>query len=67
MVESGDELYASETRETVFACISAVQEEAMSLKKLVVRDLEAWMEAHGVDTDAAQNQAEEAIRKLRGS
>ncbi len=67
MVESGDDLYATDTRDAVFTRISALQEEAISLKKIAVRDLEAWMEAHGVDTDAAQNQAEEAIRKLQGS
>jgi len=67
MVECGDDLYASGTRDAVFTRISSLQEEAISLKKIIVRDLETWMEAHGVDTDAAQNQAEEAIRKLRGS
>jgi hypothetical protein len=66
MVESGDDLYASEARDVVFARVATVQAEAVSLKKLVFQDLEVWMEAHGVDTDVAENQAEEALRKLQG-
>ena len=66
MVESGDDLYDDATRESVLSRIAAVQEEAISLKGLAFRDCESWVAAHGVDLDAAQDQAECAMRKLRG-
>jgi len=47
--------------------ITAIQEESISLKKLVVDDFNAWMAAHGLDLGAAQKRAEEAVRKLKGA
>jgi hypothetical protein len=62
--ENGDDLYAAATRNAVFSRVTALQEEAISLKKLAVADLEGWGVSHGVDVDAAQSQAEEEQRKL---
>jgi hypothetical protein len=67
MVEIGDDLYLDSTRDAVFTRVTAIQEEAISLKKLVVDDFNAWMATHGLDLDAAQKQAEEAVRKLKGA
>jgi predicted translin family RNA/ssDNA-binding protein len=66
MAESGDDLYDDATRKSVLSRIATVQEEAISLKGLVFRDCESWVAAHGVDVDAAQNQAERAMHKLKG-
>jgi hypothetical protein len=66
MVESGDHLYLEATRNAVFTRIDAICEESIDLKKLVVSDLEAWSAAHGVDLEAAQRQAEAAVRELKG-
>lgn len=66
MVDNADDLYLTDTRNAVFGRIIATQEEAISLKKLVFQDLESWMAAHGVDVTTAQNDADAAIRKLKG-
>lgn len=66
MVESGDDLYDDATRNSVVSRIAAVPQEAISLKGLVVSDCESWVAAHGVDLDAVQDQAEDAMRKLKG-
>jgi hypothetical protein len=67
MVETDDALYRDSSRYAGFARIDAVREESIRLKKLVVADLEAWSAAHGVDTPAAQRQAEAAVQKLKGA
>jgi prolyl oligopeptidase PreP (S9A serine peptidase family) len=67
MVEIGDDLYVESTRDAVFTRVTAIQEESISLKKLVVDDFNAWMAAHGLDLGAAQKRAEEAVRKLKGA
>ena len=66
VVENGDDLYDDATCNSVFNRISAVRQEAISLKRLVAHDFESWMTTHGVDLDVAQNQAEKAMRKLKG-
>jgi hypothetical protein len=52
LVESGDELYDDATRNSVVSRIATIQQEASSLKGLVVSDFESWGAAHGVDLDA---------------
>jgi hypothetical protein len=64
LIENGDDLYVRATRDAVFSRITAIQEEAMSLKKVTVTDFERWAAAHGVDVKAAEDQAKEALRKL---
>lgn len=64
LIENGDDLYVRGTRDAVFSRIAAIREEAMSLKKLTVTDFERWIAAHGVDVNAAEDQAEEALRRL---
>jgi len=66
LVESGNDLYDDVTRNSIVSRIAAVQQEAISLKGLLVRDCESWAAAHGVDLNAAQVQAEESMRKLKG-
>ena len=66
LVEGGDDLYDDATRNSVVSRIAAVKQEAMSLKRLVFGDLEAWVAAHGVGLNAVQDQAEDAVRKLKG-
>ena len=68
MVENGDDPYDDATCISVFNRIGTVQQEAISLKRLVVRDCESWVAAHGVDLGVAQDQADEAMRaKLKGT
>jgi hypothetical protein len=67
MVESGDDLYDDATRTTLFGRIATVQQEAISLKGLVASGCTSWAAAHGVDVTAAQDQAEDAMRKLKGA
>jgi hypothetical protein len=64
MVENGDDLYVSAARDAVFSRITAIQEEAISLKKVTLTDFEGWAAAHCVDVSAAQSQAKEAVRNL---
>lgn len=66
VVESGDDLYADAARNAVFHRVAMVQQEAINLKKLIDAEFEAWMAAHGVDPQAAQRDAEAALRKLKG-
>jgi hypothetical protein len=66
LVESGDDLYHNATRAAVFGRIAAVEEEACSLMDIISKDLASWLSAQGVDLEAAQNEAEDAIRKLKG-
>ena len=66
MVESGDHLYDDGARTIVFSRIASVQQEAISLKGFIVSDLESWVAAHGVDVATARDQAEDAVRKLKG-
>ena len=65
--ESGDGLYQQAERRATFERIDAIREESILLKKIVATDLEAWSAAHGVDTDAAAQQAQAAMQKLRDS
>jgi hypothetical protein len=67
VVESGDDLYNDAARDAVFRRIFSVQEEAISLKKLIGADLETWLNAQGVDVEAAAKQGEDVLRKLKGS
>ena len=67
MVENGDDLYLDSAREALLHRVAAIQDEAIVLKKLVASDLDVWIASHGVDVDAAQRQAEETVRKLKGS
>jgi len=67
VVESGDGLYNGEARDAVFSRIFSVQEEAISLKKLIGAGLETWLSAQGVDVDAAARQGEDVLRKLKGT
>jgi hypothetical protein len=57
-------LYVAAARNAVFSRISAIEEEAISLKNIAAVDLEGWAAAHGVDMNAAQHQAEEKVRNL---
>ena len=66
LVENGDDLFNDSTREAVFNRILSVQEEAISLKKLIVAALETWLNAQGVDVKAAEKQGKDAFRKLSG-
>ena len=66
LVESGDDLYLESTRTVVFERIASVQEEAVALKQLIVRDLDIWLKAHGVNLDDTSAQAKEDLRKLKG-
>jgi hypothetical protein len=66
MVESGDYLYDDVRRIVVFSRIAAIQQEAISLKGLVVNDCELWVARHGVDVAEATSAAEDAVRKLKG-
>jgi hypothetical protein len=67
VVESGDDLYNDDARGAVFKRIFSVQEEAISLKKLVGADLKTWLNAQRVDVEAAVNEGEDALRKLKGT
>lgn len=67
VVESGDDLYNDAARDAVFRHIFSVQEEAKSLEKLIGADLETWLNAQGVDVEAAAKQAEDVLRKLKGA
>lgn len=64
LVENGDDLYATATRDAIFSRITAIKEEAIALKKVAVLGLERWFAAHGVDMDVAQKQSEESMRNL---
>ena len=64
LVENGDDLYPLSTRNAVFGRIAAIQEEAISLKKIVAQDLEVWAAAHGADLEAAHKQAKEAESRV---
>jgi hypothetical protein len=64
IVENGDDVFATAARNVGFSRITAIQEEAMALKKIAVADLEGWFAKHGIDVDAAKNQAEEEMRNL---
>lgn len=66
MIENADDLYLETTRNGIFKRIAAIEEEAISLKKLVFRDYESWMVAHGLNTATASQKAEEELRKLKG-
>lgn len=66
LVESGDDLYFNATRASIFGRIAAIEQEASSLRDIIAEDLVSWSETHGVDMEAAQKQAKEAIRKLKG-
>jgi hypothetical protein len=66
MVENAADLYDDATRNSVVRCIAAVQQEASSLKGLVVSDCNSWAATHSVDWGAAQAQTEDAMRKLKG-
>ena len=67
LVENGDDLYPTSTRNAVFGRIAAIQEKAISLRKIVAQDLEVWAAAHGVDLETAQRQAEEAVRNVKAT
>lgn len=67
LVESGDDLYHAATRIAVFSRIAAVEEESSSLRDSIFEDLTSWSATHGVDMEAAHNQARDAIRKLKGN
>jgi hypothetical protein len=64
IIENGDDVFATATRSVSFSRITAIQEEATALKKIVAADLERWFAKHGVDVDAAKNQAKEEMRNL---
>ena len=66
MIESGDDLYHEVKRNAVFSRIAAIQEEARSLGSVMFQDLQSWVATHGVDLDTVNNQAANAIRKLKG-
>jgi hypothetical protein len=66
MIESGDDLYHETTRNAVLDRIAAIQEEARSLGSVMFQDLQSWVASHGVDLDAVNNQAADAIQKLKG-
>jgi hypothetical protein len=66
MIESGDDLYHETTRDAVFDRIAAIQEEARSLGSVMFQDLQSWVASHGVDLDTVNNQAANAIQKLKG-
>lgn len=66
LVESGDDLYDDTMRNFVVSRIGAIQQEASSLKGLVFSDCQSWVAAHEVDLEAVHDQAEDAIRKLKG-
>jgi hypothetical protein len=66
MIESGDNLYLETKRNAVFSRVAAIQEEARSLGAVMFQDLQSWVASHGVDLDTVNNQAANAIRKLKG-
>ena len=67
MVENSDDLYLESTRMRVFGRVALISDEAIDLKNIVVAELEAWAVAHGVDQQAVDEQAAEAIRGLKGA
>jgi hypothetical protein len=64
IIVSGDDLYVAATRHAVFSRITAIQKEAILLKKIAVADLEGWGAAHGVDVGATQNKQKEEERNM---
>jgi len=67
MIESADDLYLEATRNAVFARIAAIQDEAKALGVIIFQGLQHWVSANGVDLEAADEQGEEALRKLKGT
>lgn len=65
MVESGDDLYGSESRRATFERIRMVREEAIELKRIVAAELFSWSALHGISMESVERQAQDAIRKLR--
>lgn len=67
MIESGDDLYHDATRNAVLSRVAAIQKEARSLRSVMFQDLQSWVASHGVDLNTVNNQAANAIRKLKGN
>jgi hypothetical protein len=66
MIENSDDLYLASTRNTVFARIAAIQEEARALGHLLFQDLQAWITKHGVSMDRVNRDADHEMRVLQG-
>ena len=67
LIQNGDDLYLDSARQAIFDRISAIEDDAISLRGVVFRDFESWSAAHGVNTEAAADHAKEAIRRLKGT
>jgi hypothetical protein len=67
LIDNGDDLYLEASRIAVFRRIQAIEHEASELRNAVANDLTAWAAAHGVNIGAAETQALDEIKTLKGN
>ena len=66
LIKSGNDLHAADARAVMFARLTFVADEAISLKAAVFDDYQDWLGQRGVDLAAASAVADAEIRKLVG-
>jgi len=64
--QNREDLYVDKERYTLIARIQILSREAITLQKLVAKELEEFVVAQGVSREWVENQARHAIAKLKG-
>jgi hypothetical protein len=62
----GDRLYTDDGRREMFSRLEAFEEEALSLQKLVLAEINTFLVGHGLDVAAAERMAAQNVGRLRG-